>query len=72
MNYEPFHIDDEEGNIYLVSEELVKKAYKQGPKNSLKFVNFIGKKLDVWKSLPVLTAGNSFKRVGHVLTRKSA
>lgn len=75
-----YHIADEEGYIYAVSDELVKDAIKlfntervvsiAVPKLYEKDIaNYLGDKLDQWKSLPLLTAKNQFRRVGHVLTR---
>jgi hypothetical protein len=63
-----YHIADEDGCVYKVSTFLVKEAERFGPKDSLAFVDYLGKKLDKWKSLPLLTAGTYFKRIGHVLT----
>jgi uncharacterized protein YxjI len=65
MNY---HISDEDGYVYQVSSNLLKEAERFGPKDSLKFVNYLGSRLDKWKTLPLLTAGTAFKRIGHVLT----
>lgn len=75
-----YHIADEEGYIYFVSEELVKEAISvfntdkvinlTVPKEYQKEItDYLGDKLDRWKTLPVLTARNQFRKIGHVLTR---
>ena len=76
-----YHIADEEGYIYAVSDDLVKTAIKFFTKNhqveylavpseySKEITEYLGEKLDSWKSLPMLTAGSSFRKIGHVLTR---
>lgn len=76
-----YHIADEEGYVYSVSETLIKDAisiFTGNTKNieyitvpteiSYKVSQYLGDKLDHWKSLPVITAGNSFTRLGHIFT----
>jgi hypothetical protein len=67
MNY---HITDEEGYIYQVSNFLLKEAKRFGGIDSVPFVDYLGDRLEKWKKLPLLTAGSCFKKVGHVLTTR--
>lgn len=62
-------ISDEEGYVYKPSEEILALAAgKYSDLNSKEAIDYIGEKLDKWKELPILTAGKSFKKLGHVLT----
>ena len=78
-----YHIADEEGYIYLVSDALIKEAIKvivktndivdyiSIPKShSIEIANYLGEKLDHWKELPILTSGKNFSKVGHILTTR--
>lgn len=67
-----YHIADEEGYVFAVSEELFNEASKKGLINSVPFVNYLGDQLDKWKELPLLTRGTSFKKIGHVNTLRRA
>lgn len=62
-------ISDEEGYVYEPSTEILDlTAGKYNDLQSKEAIDYIGEKLDKWKSLPILTAGDSFKKIGHVLT----
>jgi len=64
-------IADEEGYIYEVSFDIIKQVSKTHEKDSIEYVDAIGRLLDMFKSKPHRFYADAFKVIGHVNTRSS-